>query len=416
KQAVIKIKRTNLAERLYRITGTGIYRDTRLLGLQPPIDLPAMNSRVLGSDSVVNAIYRDKLYWFWGDTNRLKYPLGNFQVTGATSPLPESINPSNGIELNYFTGPDGFTRPMAPVQGKGPTWIFGVFVTHDPEGKPRLVAKYEKVRQSMAAYQRGLVLFDDATQQFKKWVEFELQAPLFPAGQSLQRVVGERNYVFFATPFPLVRVLNDFKSIQDTRNYEAYTYFKPGKPITRDKNGKLQVTADHLERDANQKLVTHWKKKAHPLSPQLEQQLVQQKLIQRDEAISLLSDRLADPEPKSKTIILSSGSVAWNAYRKKWILIAVQAWGTSMLGELWYAEADQPEGPWSEAIKIVSHDNYSFYNPRHHPYFDQDGGKTIFFEGTYTKSFSGTQSETPWYDYNQIMYKLDLEKIRFPTE
>lgn len=34
-QATITIARVNLAERLYRITGLGIYRDTRLLGLDP---------------------------------------------------------------------------------------------------------------------------------------------------------------------------------------------------------------------------------------------------------------------------------------------------------------------------------------------------------------------------------------------
>ena len=48
----------------------------------------------------------------------------------------------------------------------------------------------------------------------------------------------------------------------------------------------------------------------------------------------------------------------------------------------------------------------------HQPYFDQDGGRTIYFEGTYTHTFSGNSDQTPRYDYNQIMYRLDLADPR----
>jgi hypothetical protein len=83
-----------------------------------------------------------------------------------------------------------------------------------------------------------------------------------------------------------------------------------------------------------------------------------------------------------------------------------------MLGEVSYAEADAPTGPWTTARKIVTHDKYSFYNPKQHPYFDQEGGRIIYFEGTYTKTFSGNEQGTPRYDYNQIMYRLDLSDPR----
>jgi hypothetical protein len=91
-------------------------------------------------------------------------------------------------------------------------------------------------------------------------------------------------------------------------------------------------------------------------------------------------------------------------------MIALQGWGSSMVGEVWYAEADAPEGPWSRARKIVTHDDYSFYNVRHHPYFDD--GRYLYFEGTYTAMFSGAKVRTPRYDYNQIMYRLDLDDPR----
>ena len=93
-------------------------------------------------------------------------------------------------------------------------------------------------------------------------------------------------------------------------------------------------------------------------------------------------------------------------------MIAVEAMGSSLLGEVWYAEADTPLGPWVYARKVVTHDDYSFYNPKHHAMFDQEGGRIIYFEGTYTTTFSGSKDPTPRYDYNQIMYQLDLSDPR----
>ena len=107
-----------------------------------------------------------------------------------------------------------------------------------------------------------------------------------------------------------------------------------------------------------------------------------------------------------------AGSVNWNEYRKKWIMVFVEIGGTSFLGEVWYAEADALTGPWKDAVKIVTHDKYSFYNPSQHPQFDQDQGRVIYFEGTYSQTFSGNANPTPRYDYNQIMYRLDLSDPR----
>ncbi|MGC1275054.1 MAG: hypothetical protein WBC44_15220, partial [Planctomycetaceae bacterium] len=76
------------------------------------------------------------------------------------------------------------------------------------------------------------------------------------------------------------------------------------------------------------------------------------------------------------------------------------------------AEAATPLGPWVYATKIVTHDKYSFYNVKHHDYFDADDGRLLYFEGTYTKEFSGRDEPTPRYDYNQIMYRLDLDDAR----
>ncbi len=83
----------------------------------------------------------------------------------------------------------------------------------------------------------------------------------------------------------------------------------------------------------------------------------------------------------------------------------------SHLGEVYYCEANELTGPWSPGLKIVSHEHYTFYNPTLHPMLINDGGRRIYFEGTYTKTFSDAPAATPRYDYNQIMYELDLDAI-----
>jgi hypothetical protein len=104
------------------------------------------------------------------------------------------------------------------------------------------------------------------------------------------------------------------------------------------------------------------------------------------------------------------GSIAWNAFRKKWVAIFTEQGGDpSLLGEIWYAEAEQPTGPWAEAVKVVTHEDYSFYNPRLHPEWTPEGSPVLLFEGTYTRQFSGSTVATPRWDYNQVLYRLDLD-------
>lgn len=105
-----------------------------------------------------------------------------------------------------------------------------------------------------------------------------------------------------------------------------------------------------------------------------------------------------------------TGSIAWNAFRKRWVTIFMEKFGKpSAFGELWYAEAESPIGPWGTALKVLTHENYTFYNPRIHPEFTTEGSPVLFFEGTYTKEFANHAQATPRYDYNQILYRLDLD-------
>jgi len=104
-----------------------------------------------------------------------------------------------------------------------------------------------------------------------------------------------------------------------------------------------------------------------------------------------------------------SGAIAWNPYRNRWVTVFMQAFGKpSAFGELWYAEADSPEGPWGKTVKVLTHANYTFYNPRLHPEFTPKTSPILLFEGTYTADFADRPQPTPRYNYNQILYRLDL--------
>src|SRR5262249_54444842 len=156
----------------------------------------------------LNVLYRGKLYWFWGDTNRVAHPLGNFEVPGATSELPGKggLDPRLGINLTYFLDENGFAKKMTAIPGTGPTWITSLVVLPGPTGQARLFAVYVKVRGNAEVYARGLAEFDDQKLVFERVAEFDLKAPIQPAGHTLLRVEDGVEYIYFCHPFPLVRV------------------------------------------------------------------------------------------------------------------------------------------------------------------------------------------------------------------
>ena len=379
--AKLKIKRINVAERLYRATGAGIYRDSLLVGAPIPVKKPVINGLVFGSDSVVNTPFRGKIYWFWGDTNRPSYPLGNFHVPGATSELPAKggLPPEFGVNLSYFLDKSGFAKPTAELPGTGPTWINGLVTLRDKTDRERLFAHYVKIKPPLTVYRRGLAEFDDARKQFVKVVQFDMKAPLFPGGHPFHHSANGVQYVYFANPYPLVRVRATPEDLRDLTKYETYTCLKRGS-----RSDRLQ-----LVRDESGKLQFGWKSDTVALTPKLQRRLVQSGQLNAHERLLNLQD-----VETGKRVLAHGGSVYWNAYRKRWVMIAVESFGTSLLGEVWFAEADTPVGPWLYARKVVTHEKYSFYNPKQHPMFDQAGGRVVYFEGTYTNMFSGNPERT----------------------
>jgi hypothetical protein len=323
----LKVRRTIIAERLYRLTGEGIYRDTVLAGLPVPIQEPLLgNGQVLGQDTAVAALYGGKIFWIWGDT--IGPSFWNFSVSAATSELPGrgGLDPAAGVNYRYFTDERGRSKPMLRLPEKGLVWIEGLFTVRDPAGRERLLATYTRQDGLKPPLECGVALYEDTREQFERWGQLPCQKESHYSSHPIR--VGDYWYLY-----PWLRVPNEWAAIRDPARWE-----------------RREV---QLPRNA----------------PRV-------------------------------------SSIAWNEYRRRYVLLMDRA------GEVWYAEGPRPEGPYGTAVRIVKHDHYNFYNVVHHDFFDQEGGRVIYFEGTYTDAFSDAKSKTPRYNYNQVMYRLRLDDPR----
>jgi hypothetical protein len=295
---------------------------------------------------------------------------------------------------------------MAPMEGEGVVWLFGLVVLPDETGRERMLAYYQR-RQGMGAIlEDGFVAYNDEKEQFEKLKGVPLNPTVFPQGFPFRAAGGDGvEYIYFSAPYPALRVKADWKSYLDLSSYESYTCLKPGSAETDKENAVL-------DRDASGKLVWAWKKNAAPLNPKVQDEWVKAGRMRVEESPFRLKD--ANTE---KPVLLSNCSCCWNRYRQRYIMIASEVNGATMLGEVWYGESDHPEGPWTKARKIITHANkpgdaHDFYNPVQHSFFDRDGGRVIYLEGSYVNTFSGNPHTTPYYEYNQIMYRLDLADPR----
>jgi hypothetical protein len=240
----------------------------------------------------------------------------------------------------------------------------------------------------MPAYAWHLAVFNDRKEIFESKVRWDITEGHDSSHPFRARVNG-LEYLYL---YPNWRVKADLKSLADLKSYEAFTCVAD--------DGRLRGRETKIGRDGAGRPRYLWKAGGDRLSPGRSRELISMGRLKSDEAWIQLRDI-----ETGKAVQAGRGSVFWNDFRQRWVMVT----SSTRAGDIWFAEADTPTGPWVYARRIVSHDSYNFYNPTQHPFFDQDGGRLIYFEGTYTASFSGAKEKTPRYDYNQIMYCLALD-------
>lgn len=399
----LKVNRVNLAERLYRVTGQGQFTHSTRLGLPVPWSRPNLNGLVMGQDSTQSVQLGKRILWTWGDTARPGYPLGNFATSAAWSLAPKSggMDPAVGIDQQYIVDRSGFSRPMYENDIPGTVvWMHGLFTLADNAGTVKAVTHYS-VRKGLGDELRGgIAVFNEQKELFEFVNEFPESENVYPRGQTFHHTEAGQEYVYFATPYPLIRVPATWDAIFDPANYEAWTCLEVGAPFDAKK--------PRLVRNSDGKLHYAWRKNTAVIDAQRQRQLEEQGHLKPGEGWIQTVDLDAD-----RRIVLHRGSVRWNEYLNRWVMIANEIGGeTSNLGEVYFLTSTSIPGRWEKAKRIVTHDKYSFYNPVQHDFLDQDGGRHIYFDGTYTRMFSATEHPTPRYDYNTIMYRLDLADPR----
>lgn len=351
-QLTVQVERRILAQRLGRLTGAGLFAESQKVGEY----LDWVDGPVLGCDSVVTARFGGKMFWFWGDTNLAPYPLGIFNVSAATTAdFTPPARPPLQVRFNYFLNPKGAARGVAEVPGDGPTWVWGAATLPDAQGREHLVAAAVKVRNNMEAYRWDLVEWEAATAKFKPLKTFwtksaaSPKAPKVPDGHALKWTD--------AAGKAWLLFCNPFPTLRCPATYEAW---------------QDPTTWENLPTD--RKVLT----------------------------------------AEGKTIEPHGGDIAWHPWSQQWLALFTQKGGeSSFLGEIWVAFAPSPHGPWQQARKVASHDNYTFYNPVLHPEAFRPDSPIIYFEGTYVTTFTNNKQPTPRWDYNQVLYQVDLAQAAF---
>lgn len=345
----VEVKRTIISKRLGRLTGGGLFAESQQLG----DDTDWNESGVLGCDSVQNAVYHGKMFWAWGDTTLARYPLGIFDMTSGTTAIQplKLFEPPLRLKFDYFRDDQGRPRGVARMPGSGPTWVSGYVTLPDATGAEHLVGTYVKIKPPLEAYEAGLCIWNDKTESFDRL-----------------RVLWTKS-VERPKPPPMPEGQPAFWKDERGMNWVLF-----GNPLPR-----LRCPATFEA----------W---------------------QDERQWEVLNPQASLKSPDENSVKPHSGAIAWNEYRHRWVTVFMEAFGKpSAFGELWYAEAKSPIGPWGTAVKILSHENYTFYNPRIHPEFTPANSPILLFEGTYTLQFANHPIPTPRYDYNQILYRLDLD-------
>ncbi len=348
----VEVERTSLARRVGRLTGAGLYAESQKLGLEAGW----RESGVFGCDSIQAAEHGGRLYWIWGDTTLAGYPLGVFDVSAATTGLRPvaRLEPPLKVEFEYFRGGNGEPRGVARMAGTGPTWLTALVSLPEAGGGARLGASYMKIKPPLEAYEWGLCVWDEEGGRFERlrrvWTKTDAvpeRGPC-PDGHAVFWADGAgTNWVLFGDPLPTLRCRATFEAWSDPGSWEE---LKPQETIPAARGGG--------------------RIKPH------------------------------------------RGSIAWNAWRGRWVTVFTEAFGKpSALGEVWYAEAETPLGPWGGAVKVLSHENYTYYNPRIRAEFGPGGTSWIAFEGTFSTTFADHAVPVGRHDYNQVVYALDLAEV-----
>ena len=398
----VSLVRTQIAERLYRETGVNRYSQTVAVGGTSPITYPGTGApgNVFGQDSGLTAVYKGKLYEFWGDTGRdLNNDgvddggvAGKYRTTGGIMSLPANggLDPSVGENINYILNTDGTLKEMFPSSNgfSGPlVWASSPMVTYDSTGAEKMVIGYSSINGGTNVVDHGFAVWNDSTQQFTKINTYALNVPFGPGQNATLTSFNGVSYYVIPSGNALIRVKNTYADLTNINSYETYTPLKPGTILAKDAFlGISHIYAQSdINRDANNNVLWTWAANTTILTSADYSNLNSDGTIPWSKNNFAFQDADSNDHP-----VFSTAGLSYNNYTKSWTFIGQQSFGASLLGEIWYGQSKSLMGPWNYIRKVQTNaqtngvnDPYAFYNLIQHPYYSRDG-KYLYYEGTNT--------------------------------
>jgi hypothetical protein len=399
-ETVVALERADVAERLYRMTGGGIYRDSVMLGLDDPADPtdgvplrePLVNSLVAGQDSVSAALYRGQVHWTFADTSSFATLMGNLRGTGATSELPGAggLDPELGVDLGYQAGSDGFVTPIVASGPAGLAWPVGLSVVDDGATDSLFAAlSFPEAGESALGRFDGTSF---AVEQITTDATLATGAPTYRVTHS------DGDYLYGSSP---VRHRATADALLDVEAYEAFT------PLCIPAGGGA-CGGDGVERNAAGVPVYRWRVGGVLPTPAdvTTGRLAPEHVLFRSpvDSHSGRRDLFADLQTRS-----------YAAYRERYLSLgpSVEATPEGPRIDLHLGEGDTPLGPFVYARKVITVPQ-TLYLISHLAVFDKPDGR-IYYAGTHSNSFNlgfYAPPTIPRYDYNQLVYGLSLSDPR----
>ena len=374
----VKVVRTAIAERFYRITGQGAYRESTLLGKETPVPFPNINGDVLTVGNGQAAAYQGKLIWAWTTTQLSAHGLPI--VSGAAVDLPGAggLDPTQGVHFRYLTSEQEETLSLLPAKRGERTLLGGLISVPDAMGAEHLLVHYSFVDSAGQISEHGIAELNSQRLFDRKTVLGDEYTWQFPQGQATTITSAAGAFVYFAAPYCVTRAPATYEAAMSPASYEAFAW---------------NATEERYE----------WQQERGPTSAADEKKLVTKKSMKAKDARYALKTALTE-----EALSLFEGSVQWNEFRKRWVLIGTAAGNEQTPGDVWYAEAAEPTGPWSKAVLVATHGGHAFKSIMQIPALAQEEGRCIYFAGT----LSGGAAPIPRYQDNQLVYRLDLKDSR----
>jgi hypothetical protein len=373
--------------------------------------------------------FKDSVFWCFGDTECPAGPrdtdcqhYGRF--TNCAISARSATNGSVAPSLEYFVSsdarapgglaPDGrpdaallkiwnagrFPHPKAMLAGpqghiyNQSTWIGSMTVTKDSAGNDENLFVTYVCPWSGPDKIYGVAKWSETQQVFLPEPGAAAQQIRYSGAQVVQKLspADERSgFAYFASAFAMERVPASASSIVNSSEYE---YFTPcGDGPNGCKKKMSSETWGWRKSDLDGTGVGYFGAAA-------ELTAVKDRLLPRDAARMQVHDTA---HPFGGSLLLSRGSVNWNAHRSRYVLIAEQAQpdntaplGPSRHGEIFYCESKAITGPWTTCTLIITHQQTgtSCYNPMQLAFLDERGGERIYIACTFTAMASSTSGKT----------------------